>query len=714
MSDLVDIKNYLRRIGERALERDTIKHRPLICYALHPDVMSEEEYNYLLSDYEPLEWLSDKYYKAGGINEKNYVTGVLVFLIRLFFEESKGSDHNKQWKINAKLQNTLVDMIGVCADDTWGNDYGFPAEGSWDLREWLKFQCWVLRCGEDEVETKDTKSNRKGGTSCRLKNNERVYKLFREPSCEDVLSATSKEQLSSAWNRNDEPEEYIVSLLSTNWKDYLLSLRAIVAEAEVIPDTDEWCWLQELRNIEVKKDKKPAVKAKWVLTPDQHNGNDLWLELVPKWTNVAPKDRKYMLKQGEISMECSSKCTAEKVLSEGFDIMSNIEIYRKSGKKKDSDIEPIRIDDFMFFRDVKNLKKERCLSSIEHEDPYTKSIIILHRDDIQSVEVSRESKEGGRNVKEECEMLVEGKELKGIKGLMYSKYALPLWNRDKKSVKPSSIPKHVDLLINGRKYLSLETEKFTLPDREGGRLVVHDLETNREIEHVFIQRETVKIEFLGSYELIRTSHEEIKPRIPMMGEERSQKWEWEVPVSLYWQKHDIKFYEKHFNPDAHTEEIQPERVVSFIMLPENWRDECEHATDWIRRVSRAGVETWVNKERGLRIESSINLNSPLIWWWKLDSGVKEGCINAEDANENDVLQIYSHVDVDYALYIKWGDEDKYISLDAGWSKEYSMKSLLRHIAAKKRKGHYTVVLRRKSDEQEGVKEEYVVLEGEMK
>lgn len=707
----------LKNIGSRALERDTIKHRPLICYALHPDVMSEEEYNFLTLNYKPSEWLSTKYYnyRAGGYNEKMYVAGILVFLIRLFFEKSNGRKSRSVWGLNPDQHLTLIDMIGVCAFDTWGGDYGFPAKNSSDLQEWLRFQCWVLKCGEkEEEEAKDTKSNRKGGTSCRLKNNERIYKLYRRPSCEDVLNASAKEQLSSEWKRDGESEEYIVSLLSSNWKEYLLSLSAIVAEDEVIPDTDEWRWLQELRNIEVKRNKRTLVTAKWVLTPDQHNGNDLWLELVPTWTNVAPKDRKYVLKQGENNMECSAKCTAEKVISEGFDIMSNIEIYRKNSKKKDSYIEPIQIDDFMFFRDVKNLKKERCLSTIEHEDPYAKSIIILHRDDIQSVEVSRESKEGGRNVKEECEMLVDGKELKGIKGLMYSKYALPLWNSDKQRVKPSSIPKYVDLLINGRKYLSLETEKFTLPDREGGRLVVHDLETNEKIQHVFIQRETVKIEFLGSYSPIRTSHEEIKLRIPMVGEERSLKWG--VPVSLYWQKHDIMFYEteKYFNPDARTEGFQPERVVSFIMLPKNWRDECEHATDWIRRVSRDRVETWINKEKGLKIESSVNPNSPLIWWWKFDNGVKEESINAEEANENDVLQIYSHVDVEYALYIKWSDGDKCVSLDAGWSKEYSMKSLLRRIAAKKRKGRYTVVLRRKSGEQEGVKEEYVVLEGEMK
>ena len=167
MSSIDEIKALLKNVGSRALERDAIKHRPLICYALHPEVMSEEEYNLLALNYKPSEWLSTKYYnyRAGGYKEKMYVAGILVFLIRLFFEKTDGQTNRSVWRISNDQQSTLVDMICTCADDTWGRDYGFPTKG-YDLREWLKFQCWVLRCGEDEVEVKNI-SNRKGGTSSR-------------------------------------------------------------------------------------------------------------------------------------------------------------------------------------------------------------------------------------------------------------------------------------------------------------------------------------------------------------------------------------------------------------------------------------------------------------------------------------------------------------------------------------------------------------------
>ena len=80
MNNFDEIKTLLKKIGSRALERDIIKHRPLICYALHPEIISDEEYTALQRNYTPIEWLQEKYYKGGGVKEKQYVVGVLVLL----------------------------------------------------------------------------------------------------------------------------------------------------------------------------------------------------------------------------------------------------------------------------------------------------------------------------------------------------------------------------------------------------------------------------------------------------------------------------------------------------------------------------------------------------------------------------------------------------------------------------------------------------------
>ena len=372
MSDLVDIKNYLRRIGERALERDTIKHRPLICYALHPDVMSEEEYM-KLSDHlkDSVSSLVFKSRESDYSPSEEYCTGLLVLLIRLFFENSNGGEFWTLWRIyNNSEKKVLLNWI---RNTKWGEDYALPdiESISLSLKEWLKFQCWVLRCGEKEEEEREINENKPNGRAAtRLKNNATIFRWCNRPTYTDVLDSERWESLCPS--SLDNVDDYVGELLKRHRLEYLLSLSSISASNdEMFPDeldTDEYRWLEKLWGIAPEKESN--VKPKWVL----YNDNGFVPELYLPDVKEEDEDVSVIIKQdgNEVSFR-GNRIRASKLARKGFDLQQGLSIFYNGNKK---DIQRLFYGELILFRYKKESEFGRSQLTDENE---ARSLYIVHQ-----------------------------------------------------------------------------------------------------------------------------------------------------------------------------------------------------------------------------------------------------------------------------------------------------------------------------------------------
>lgn len=612
MSDLDEIKNHLRRIGERALERDTIKHRPLICYALHPDVMSEEEYEVLQCiHHENSELFFQPNPASGGEANMAYGAGLMVFLIRLFFENSNGGEFWTLWRINNNSEKK--DRILKWIDNTkWSEDYGFPDKksSSKSLKEWLKFQCWVLRCGEKEAEEMEIDENKPNGrTATRLKNNATIFRWCNRPSYTDVLDSERWESLCPS--SLDDVDDYVGELLKRHRMEYLLSLSSISASKdEGFPDeldTDEYRWLEKLWGIAPDKEK---ISAEWVL--------EKYLKTYSIKLKVLSRGLEYELKQSGKLIELKD-----------VDPFKETEIITSSRRGKRL-IPPLQFDNGAVLFKVTNQQSAK----IEYKElaqicPYPWRICVLHKEAIDPELIVKSRRLGVPEQKCECVLSCRKVVLSNKAECVCSIYKLPTWKKAK------DLPVSFDLLVNGRRMRELRKRpvvevreamdgaNVSLCGDNEARVVVSCSDDNRDLIHIDIFGGVVRSSSNLEGVDLECSDEGItlKPTVCPREED--------IPIEFY----------------ATLEDEKP-KTVKLFLLPESWRKTWERDENWYDIIEREQREVW---QRG-----DMRLSCPLMqlaWWWLIEEekkvAIQDMCITDEDAR----LYVYSTDLPDLELYL---------------------------------------------------------------
>ena len=586
MSDLDEIKNHLRRIGERALERDTIKHRPLICYALHPDVMSEEYEVLQCIHHENSELFLQPNPASGGEASMAYGAGLMVFLIRLFFENSNGGEFWTLWRIynNSEKKDRILKWI----DNTkWSEDYGYPDKksSSKSLKEWLKFQCWVLRCGEREVEEREIDENKPNGrTATRLKNNAAIFRWCNRPKYTDVLDSERWESLCPS--SLDDVDDYVGELLKRHRMEYLLSLSSISASKdEGFPDeldTDEYRWLEKLWGI-APVDDKERISAEWVLVKRL---NTFYVELD---VNAHGIDYQIVQDNHDVSVADASPFT-------------DAELYANGGKSPIDIIAPISTQGDVALFKSNNSQKERVEYDKLKACAYPAGVYVVHkRDDKPVIEVSSK----GIKSPMACECKVPCRPTyirRSNEKYVCSYYALPKWESREK------IPAEFELVVNGSILKGMTLKALPRLDVrneiEGARLSVNGDKKRRHVVQSNSDEQPcpVYVDVLGGIQVPKTrviAEDEIALestadgvllRIPQRACEK------DIKIELY----------------ANLDE-RNKKFDNIFVLPANWRTHWKRAETWYEEIEENYREKWV-KDR-------MELSCPLMhvaWWWLIN------------------------------------------------------------------------------------------------
>ena len=570
MSDLDEIKNHLRSIGKRALERDTIKHRPLICYALHPDVMSEEEYM-KLSDHlkDSVSSLVIKSRESDYSSSEEYCTGLFVLLIRIFFEESDGKKLEEDvWHMSNVQRGVLVEWV---SKTPWGNDPYTPGRdlkgNSW--YNWLRFQCWAIR------------AEGVGSKGLRIRDNRRVYNQMGF-SRSEWRSLIEEEDLGISSDDVNPP-----GLGDYHMKEYLMSLCAIAQDKKKEPFPDElreesWSWLEPLWGI-APVDDKERISAEWVLVKRL---NTFYVELDVKAHGI---DYQIVQDNHDVSEVDASPFT-------------DAELYANGGKSPIDTIAPISTEDGVALFKSNNSQMDRVEYKRLKAGAYPAGVYVVHkRDDKPVIAVSSKGIESPMAC--ECKVPCRPTYICGSnEKYVCSYYALPKWESREK------IPAEFELVVNGRILKGMTLKALPRLDVrneiEGARLSVNGDKKRRHVVQsdsdeqpcpvyvdVFGGIQVPKTRVIAEDEIaLESTADGVLLRIPQRACEK------DIKIELY------------ANLDERTKKSD-----NIFVLPANWRTLWKRAETWYEEIEENYREKWV-KDR-------MELSCPLMhvaWWWLIN------------------------------------------------------------------------------------------------
>lgn len=600
MCDFDEIKNLLRRIGARALEKDATNHRPLICYALHPDVMSDDDYKIIRQN-----GFGEIYAPNPMDGDQNYAAGLIVFLIRVFFEESNGGKFWAIWGIDNKDSNTKNKIFQFVNSTPWGNDPYFPdpekntipekstnKEDKW--YNWLWYQCWAL------------KAEKGGNKGSRIKNNGRAFALMNyQLEWEQLLMNEDDPGVSA--------DDICPPELAENYKkEYLMSLCAIAQNQSYFPSilkNEQWGWLERLWSLSPIKENE-RVSAEWVL--------EKYLKTYSIKLKVLSRGLEYELKQSGKLIELKD-----------VDPFKETEIITSSRRGKRI-IPPLQFDNGAVLFKVTNQQSAK----IEYKElaqicTYPWRICVLHKEAIDPELIVKSRRIGVPEQKCECVLSYRKVVLSNKAECVCSIYKLPTWKKAK------DLPVSFDLLVNGRRMRELRKRpvvevreamdgaNVSLCGDNEARVVVSCSDDNRDLIHIDIFGGVVRSSSNLEGVDIECSDEGItlKPTVCPREED--------IPIEFY----------------ATLEDENP-KTVKLFLLPESWRKTWERDENWYDIIEREQREVW---HRG-----DMRLSCPLMqlaWWWLIEEekkvAIQDMCIKDEDAR----LYVYSTDLPDLELYL---------------------------------------------------------------
>ena len=513
-----------------------------------------------------------------------YCTGLLVLLIRIFFEKSNGGEFWTLWRIynNSEKKGRFLKWI---RNTKWGEDYGFPDKESSSLKEWLKFQCWVLRCGEKEEEEREIDENKPNGrTATRLKNNATIFRWCNRPTYTDVLESERWESLCPS--SLDNVDDYVNEILTRHRLEYLLSLSSISASKdEMFPDeldTDEHRWLEPLWGI-APVDDKEKISAKWVLVKRL---NTFYVELD---VNAHGIDYQIVQDNHDVSEVDASP-------------FADAELYANGGKSPIDTIASISTKgDVALFRS-KNSQMERVEYKELTSGSYPSGVYVVHkRDDKPIIAVSSKGIESPMAC--ECKVPCRPTYIcRSNEKYVCSYYELPKWESREK------IPAEFELVVNGRILKGMTLKALPRLDVrneiEGARLSVNGDKKRRHVVQsdsdeqpcpvyvdVFGGIQVPKTRVIAEDEIaLESTADGVLLRIPQRACEK------DIKIELY----------------ANLDE-RAKKFDNIFVLPANWRTHWKRAETWYEEIEENYREKWV-KDR-------MELSCPLMhvaWWWLIN------------------------------------------------------------------------------------------------
>lgn len=558
-----ELVKILKRIGKKSidLEEEWNKKRPLLCYALHPDVLNDEDYEKLckpdinkafydlLSKFNPCE---------GGSRPR----GIIVFLIRKFFEESNGGDYWQVWGLSKDLkkQENVRECFRSYDEQNLigGNDDKDLAGESSSLREYLKFHCWALKCDEE--------NGRKGVSSTRIKVN-KDYHAKLEGSCESekmerILAADSRDEVVG---ESEDPPKYVECLLSGFWQEYLLSLCCVAApendkNVEELIDDNKWKWLKPL--VGLAPSKEAQGNWSWHLIDSR---GDCYLD------SEGLKDE-YQYKQ---SSDDSSD-DKRSVEQEEIDPTKETEVLKDEktiGRIKNLSKIVTPIGDFVILPSPLRRNSEK--------------FYLLHRNsDAPQIVV-------GDDQKQEAEKNPNTREIKNCygNGWYCTEYALPCANADGLSL-----------------YVTIDGQgPYPLLDLQPKFKVCNEVLYLKGKEIHIVKPE-------GSDRVVRIDPKDTSHDI---------EWVVKAPEGCKIQK-DEQSYIIHL-PDRHSydgylELLDPgenkiEKIKIYV-LPDQMEDAFAKGNDWYKNIYKHGVEVWREKDTNGKLGTIELPLSETKWWWK--------------------------------------------------------------------------------------------------
>ena len=557
-SNLEELNKTLQRIGEESIRlgEEWGKSRPLLCYALHPDVLSNDDYEKLRNLIVNKSFY-DLLNKFNPHRNRKRQRGIIVFLIRKFFEDSDGKncwkvwgEESPEWKGKVQECFSTYDEQNLIGEN---DDKDLAGESS-SLREYLKFHCWALKCDEE--------NERKGVSSTRIKVN-KDYHAKLEGSCESekmerILAADSRDEVVG---ESEDPPKYVKCLLSDFWQEYLLSLCCIAApendkDVEELIDDNEWKWLKPL--VGRAPSKEPTASWRWHLIDSR---GDCYLD------SEGLKDE-YQYKQ---SSDDSSD-DKRSVEQEEIDPTKETEVLKDEktiGRIKNLSKIVTPIGDFIILPSPLRRNSEK--------------FYLLHRNsDAPQIVV-------GDDQKQEAEKNPNTREIKNCygKGWYCTEYALPCANADGLSLYVTIDGQGPYPLLDLRPKFKVCNEVLYLKGKE-----IH----------------IVKPE--GSDRVVRIDTRHVIELVKAPAGCNLQKGE---------QRYIIHLPDRH-SYDGYLElldsgENKIEKIKIYV-LPEQMESAFAKGDDWYKNIYKRGVEVWREKDTNGKLGTIELPLSETKWWWK--------------------------------------------------------------------------------------------------
>lgn len=265
----------LEEIEQRLKLEPDVFSRPILCSALNPDIITDEEYE-KIKDYDFAQVLTPPRKPSRTPNAH-----ALLF-VRNFYERGRGND---PWQTSVGYDNGEIRQRFKSVIDCYLK-WEYPKLMGNDIRDnWLPYHCWLLKA-EDRGQ---------GGE--RLKYNARFIKQLEDAeddynlmkcSWESLLERTPDEIIDynkpakAYFDDTDQKYERIIKLWEYAGEDYLYSMKALVSSDDEQPEEFYYAkWLQKIWGMgrkkgdledeieNVKKDKRYAhvknPRADWCL-----------------------------------------------------------------------------------------------------------------------------------------------------------------------------------------------------------------------------------------------------------------------------------------------------------------------------------------------------------------------------------------------------------------------------------------------------------------
>ncbi len=599
-SNLEELNKTLQRIGEESirLEEEWGKSRPLLCYALHPDVLSNDDYEKLrnLIVNKSFYDLLNKFNPHRNCERQR---GIIVFLIRKFFEDSDGKncwkvwgEESPEWKGKVQECFSTYDEQNLIGE----NDDNDLAGESSSLREYLKFHCWALKCDEE--------NERKGVSSTRIKVNTDYHSKL-EGSCESekmkrILEADSRDE---CVGESEDPPKYVKCLLSDFWREYLLSLCCIAAlendkDVEGLIDDNEWKWLKPL--VGRAPSKEPTGSWRWHLI-DSHGYYYLEspvLEEVEEEKNVRyrqssedPSDDKREVQREEIDP------TKETEILKGEKTFGRID-----------KLTPIR--GFILFQQIISRKKEPGNVELERNSSYRKGFYLLHRNpDAPQINVrDNQGRSREATVKSgACKVGGFGN------GWYCTEYKLPDWSKEVEGGLPKGLSLYVTVgdetwhLLDLRVKFEYDvcgelcrSKKIHIVKLEGDDRAIRINTMNREVEVKVIEKK---------------DHIPCEPPTKESIKQGDKQPTEECHVIRLRDRHSYGYLELELYSTIDKGKLAEIRIY---VLPNQMGEAfgaCK-GDDWYKNIYRRGVEEWEEKDPNGKLGKIELPLSETKWWWK--------------------------------------------------------------------------------------------------